>query len=211
MQRVTVVITSCDRHDLLERTLKSLLTFNTYGFVSEIIVVEDGFSDPWQICARYGAKLLRTGGRRGQSYAIDLAYDAVRTPYVFHCEDDWEFFRHGFMERSLEILRVDLACVCVWLRAWGDTNGHPLRFRSDDGTYGILSFNYDNVWNGFTWNPSLRRLSDMNKVLPISKEAEETGTPGETILSKKFFDLGYHACILDEGGYVKHIGWNRHA
>lgn len=29
----------------------------------------------------------------------------VKTEYVFHCEDVWEFLKSGFIEKSIEILR----------------------------------------------------------------------------------------------------------
>jgi hypothetical protein len=81
----TIVITSCNRHDLLEKTLKSLMRYNTYEGVREILVVEDGDADPADICARYGTRLIRVGERRGQLHAIDIAYSQVKTPYIFHC------------------------------------------------------------------------------------------------------------------------------
>ncbi|MBK6807259.1 MAG: hypothetical protein IPG84_21505 [Betaproteobacteria bacterium] len=41
----------------------------------------------------------------GQMTSIDRAYALVDTPYVFHCEDDWRFFRSGFVEESRVVLR----------------------------------------------------------------------------------------------------------
>ena len=210
MPDITLLITSCNRYDLLDRTLQTFTTFDTSGFVSEIIVVEDGETGPVDICRKYRAKLVTTGRRVGQSKAIDIGYSLIRTPYVFHCEDDWEFYRSGFIEKSFRVLEVDLACICIWLRAWNDTNGHPLRFASDCKTYGIMDFHHVGVWNGFTWNPSLRRLSDMRKCLPVAPDSASTGIPGEVLMSKRFFQLGYHAVILDEGGYVRHLGGDRH-
>ena len=34
---------------------------------------------------------------------MDRAYSNVTTPFIFHCEDDWEFYRKGFIE-DVEIL-----------------------------------------------------------------------------------------------------------
>jgi hypothetical protein len=36
--------------------------------------------------------------------SIDRAYADVTTPFIFHCEDDWRFFRSGFIEESLLLL-----------------------------------------------------------------------------------------------------------
>lgn len=136
---ITVVVTSCNRHDLLERTLVSFRKFNTDPGVARILVVEDGDGDPSEVCNRLDATLIRTGGRVGQIAAIDRAYEMVRTPFIFHLEDDWEFYRSGLMERSRGVLNVDPSTVCVWLRAWNDTNGHPLSFRSSCGSFGVIA------------------------------------------------------------------------
>src|SRR5262245_13221273 len=122
----TVVVTSCNRHDLLERTLDSFRIYNTYGGIKRVLVVEDGNEDPGGVCRKYDAELLKVGKRIGQARTIDLAYAQVDTPYIFHLEDDWEFYRSGFIEKSKAILDNDPSTLLVWLRAWHDTNGHPL-------------------------------------------------------------------------------------
>jgi hypothetical protein len=80
----TVIITSCDRHDLLERTLRSFRLQNSDRRCGRFIVVEDGAADPRKICAKYGAELISIGERVGQPTAIDRAYEMVTTPYIFH-------------------------------------------------------------------------------------------------------------------------------
>ncbi|SFH03912.1 glycosyltransferase [Methylobacterium gossipiicola] len=144
---VTVVLTSCGRHDLLERTLASFRTWNTDRRVAEIVVVEDGPGDPAEICRRHGARLIRLGRSCGQIAAIETGYAEVRTPYIFHLEDDWEFYRGGFIERSRAVLAVDPSTLCVWLRAWDDTNGHPLHFTSAAEDFGVLAFGYRGKWH----------------------------------------------------------------
>lgn len=209
----TIAITSCNRHDLLHTTLASLRAFNTDRATGEIIVIEDGDADPSDLCRRFGAKLLRVGQRIGQLAAIDLLYSYVNTPYIFHCEDDWEFFRSGFVERSREILRTDLSAVCVWLRAWDDTNGHPLSFASSCRTFGVLSSDHvyaDVEWGGFTWNPGLRRLSDYMRVGPFSRFKPRPHLSAEADIAARYKALGFRAVILDETGYVRHLGWDRH-
>src|SRR5262249_14060398 len=128
---VTVVVTSCERHDLLARTMKSFFEFNTHP-VGEVIIVEDGKRRPdaeMQSVLRLlsGIHWLNTGKRIGQIGAIDKAYALVRTPYIFHLEDDWEFYAPGFLEKSLMILEKEQDCLQVWLRAHDDTNGHPIK------------------------------------------------------------------------------------
>src|SRR5215467_1361673 len=123
---ITVVVTSCNRHDLLAHTLASFRAHETEGRVVRILVAEDGDADPSAVCARFGAEHFRTGERVGQIKLIDQAYGRVETPFIFHLEDDWEFYRSGFMEKSRAILQTDPSTILVWLRAWNDTSGHPL-------------------------------------------------------------------------------------
>ena len=207
---VTVVVTSCGRHDLLEMTLDSFVKYNTYKKIREIIVVEDGDADPSAVCKKFGANLVRVGARHGQSYAIDLAYSFVRTPFIFHCEDDWEFYRGGFIEKSFDVLKSDPSCINVWLRAWSDTQGHPLHFKTEDRSFGVLSIGYNQAWGGFTWNPGLRRLADYNRIGPFSMKMGGNREMKESDVSLKCIELGYRGVILDEDGYVRHLGHGRH-
>ena len=45
--------------------------------------------------------------RLGQMKSIDKAYSEVDTEYIFHCEDDWKFFKNGFIEKSMKLLEED--------------------------------------------------------------------------------------------------------
>ena len=211
----TVVVTSCDRHDLLERTLSSFRAHNTYSGVKRILVIEDGDGDPTHICCRYGAQLIKTGTRTGQARAIDHAYAHVDTKYIFHMEDDWEFYRPGFIEKSRAILEHDPSTLLVWLRAWDDTNGHPLSFQSDDDSLGVLSFDFGGYWHGFTFNPALRRLFDYKRLGSFADHKlgafpSAAGAAHEAAASAYYRNLGYRAVILDRMGYVRHLGWGRH-
>jgi GT2 family glycosyltransferase len=86
---ITVVVTSCNRHDLLARTLESFRAHETEGRVARVLVAEDGNADPSEVCARFGAEHFRTGNRVGQINLIDQAYAKIATPLIFHLEDDW--------------------------------------------------------------------------------------------------------------------------
>jgi hypothetical protein len=205
---VTVVLTSCGRHDLLERTLESFQKYNSYAGIREILVVEDGTTDPQAVCDKFGARLIRLNERKGQAFAIDAGYAHVTTPYIFHCEDDWEFYDTGFIEKSLAVLRVDLSCVCVWLRAWSDC--HPLSFRSACTRFGVLSLGYLDRWHGFTWNPGLRRKADYELAGPFSRHLNFEQDLHESLAGERYRALGFRAVVLDEAGYVRHIGEQRH-
>jgi Glycosyl transferase family 2 len=213
---VTGVITSCNRHALLDRTLDSFFAMNSYP-LRQLIVVEDGETIAEQLKEKYGAQeivWISTGRRVGQIAAIDYAYSHVRPPYIFHMEDDWEFYRSRFIEASLTVLERRRKCLQVWLRALNDTNGHPVgpRIHITGGVrWRRLAFNYGE-WHGFSFNPGLRRLSDyviLGGYGSCSQFNFEYPRRSESAISQWYRDRGYYAAILcdDKGrGFVRHIG-----
>jgi glycosyltransferase involved in cell wall biosynthesis len=220
MKDITVVVTSCNRHDLLARTLESFAAMETEGRVARILVAEDGSADPAAVCARFGAQHFMTGERIGQVRLIDRAYAQVDTPYIFHLEDDWEFHRPGFMQKSRAFLEADPKALLVWLRAWSDTSGHPLSHVGPGNSYGQMAFDYSDCWNGFTFSPGLRRLSDYQLIggsyekLPRTMFVKAVNPTAALLVeveaSMAYRRLGYRAMILDEGGYIRHIGGEQH-
>lgn len=224
MPPVTVIVTSCARQDLLERTLASFFAFNTYP-ECDIIVMEDGLQGANRnLIERYTGRnvtWLATGGRVGQIRAIDRAYAHVRTDYIFHCEDDWEFYAPGFIEKSLAVLRSNPFILQVWLRAIDDTNKHPVLAPvcfADSVPYRLLSPDYHSpgwgLWHGFSWNPGLRRRSEyelagsFDRFSTSGKESYDVEREVSTLYRRK----GFVAAILadnDGRGYVRHLGWGR--
>ena len=222
---VTMVLTSCGRPDLLERTLDSFFRHNTYP-LDCFIVMEDG-PEPSSLAnaAKYhdrGISWLATGRRVGQIAAIDRAYGLVRTQYIFHCEDDWEFYTPGFIEKSLTILRRSPEVLQVWLRALHDTNNLPIMehvFVADGVPYRFIRPGYHSeewgTWHGFSLNPGLRRLRDYHLIGSFcahNLQGTRRSWEVERELSEVYLKRGFLAAILaDDGGngYVRHIGWGR--
>lgn len=213
---ITVVMTSCGRLDLLKRTMDSFLKFNTYP-ISEFIIVEDSCKLDVinEIKRLYPfVNLIVNEKNIGQVASIDKGYSFVKTPYIFHLEDDWEFYRDHFIEKSLAILEYDKKIMQVWLRELYDTNTHPVESEIcylKDIIYRYLQTNaLGGNWHGFTWNPGLRRLSDYKLVAPFSaiREDGDFNALTECHVGQKFFELGFRAVILEQG-YVKHIGYGK--
>jgi DNA-binding transcriptional ArsR family regulator len=223
---IALVVTSCGRASLLHRTLTTFSQFNTLA-INEAIVVEDGGLDhDRQSLARMlmldpeRLKIIKNEKNLGQIRSIDRAYQAVRSDYIFHCEDDWEFYRSGFMEVSLKILEADPHIFCVWLRAHSDTNGHPIcrevSETADAIPYHLMSTGYKGVWHGFTLNPGLRRLADCLMMgpyidLPLAHELSGRTRTTESDISIHYHRLGYAGAITTcKDGYVRHIGQDHH-
>ena len=210
MKKVTFVLTSCDRMDLLKKTMDSFLKFNTYPIEKYIIIEDSGNMklEP-ELNRLFGdfCEIIMNNPRMGQIRSIDKAYKHVETPYIFHCEEDWVFHRSNFIEDSIKILESDSNIIQVWLRDLWDTNGHPpereIKTLSNI-LYRKMTTNFHSTWHGFSFNPGIKRLADYKKIgtyEPIGYEAE---------ISQKYYSLGYYATILEESA-VSHIGWDNSA
>jgi hypothetical protein len=222
---VTVVVTSCGRQDLLDLTLDSFLQHNTFP-ITEFIIIEDGDSAKNRALREkyrgYPFKWLATSQRAGQIAAIDLAYREVRTELIFHCEDDWEFFAPGFIEKSLAILAQNHSILQVWIRALNDTNGHPVLnypLTAAEIPYRLLCHDYEgkwgSIWHGFSWNPGLRRRRDyrlLGSFVSLDPETTREAWEVEADAGAFYRQRGFFAAILTDNnsnGYVRHIGGNR--
>lgn len=202
----TVVLTSCNRHDLLRKTLESLSTYIDSHPIKTIIIEDGEVPKPHWLAEQNFPNLgniewIQNDPHMGQVKSLDKAYELVTTPFIFSCEDDWEFYKTGFIESSLKILEKYPNILQVWIREQDDTNGHPVvklpQFdcKTMQNPWGI--------WGGFSWNPGLRRLSDYKALgQPYSHFGQEH------LVSKAYSDMGFHAAITPKG-FVHHTGWTR--
>ena len=216
---VTLIITSCGRLDLLKRTIVSFFKFNTYP-IKKLIITEDSAKDDILnlIKPSGNIEIIINNPKLGQVKSIDLAYSMVDTDYIFHCEDDWEFYRPGFIEDSISILKSEAEIYQVKLRSYyhetrSSSFAHKVINReliNNLPTYEVV-FENEN-WKGFSWNPGLRRLSDYKKinggysslVIP-GKNASNT----ESNISTYVHNQGFRTVNL-ENDAVAHIGDDRH-
>jgi hypothetical protein len=222
---VVVVITSCGRQDLLATTLDSFFRFNTAP-IRNVVVIEDGNGDRnSDLKDRFRDRPVRwlaSGERIGQIAAIDRAYRDVDAEYIFHCEDDWEFYAPGFIEKSLSVLAGNPRILQVWLRALCDTNNTTVlepRLFAGETPYRLLQPELYTeewgTWHGFSFNPGLRRRSDYVRLGSFSG-LDPAGTMKswevERAASEFYFHEGFLVAILADRngeGYVRHLGWGR--
>jgi len=224
MNQVSMVITSCGRTDLLEQTLYSFFKYNTYPIEKVIIVEDSGVQQDFrkvQELVPTDLEIIINKENIGQVKSIDAAYAKVKTDYIFHCEEDWEFFKSGFIEKSFEILETNPKLITVWLRGYDDTKNHAIMINecfdlpSGDHYY-LMDGARKKHWCGFTWNPGLRRTSDCMLFHPyqnlkVRKNKNGLEILGEIDLSIYYQEAGYRAAITSEiEGYVRHIGGKRH-
>jgi glycosyltransferase involved in cell wall biosynthesis len=233
--RITFVMTACGRPDLMEKTLDSFFKFNTAP-IDRFIITEDS-ADPeiFIECKKlndkkYNNKLefIFNEKKLGQARSIDLAYSMIDTEYIFHCEEDWEFYGNEFIEQSISILEADETVLQAWIRPKSDgilndiskdvyhisgigvRDVLPKSFMVKGGAPGgkdLIIRDY----MGFSWNPGVKRLSDY-KLLKNGY----SGIREEHLIDTYYrsHSKGFKVVSLsenDEQGFVKHIGWDRRA
>ncbi len=208
---ITGVFTSCGRFDLLERTLRSFVSHADLPLEQLIVIDNSTLQQTEQeierIVANIGVpiSLIANPENVGQVTSIDIAYSYVDTEYIFHCEDDWEFFDTGFLALSKQLLeeRNNIINVNLRVRFDGEKGSmHPISelMTTPSGLrYHEYMLNYLGAWHGFSWNPGLRRKSDYELIKPYKTYGEESG------VGRKYKELGYVAACLEKS-YCKHIG-----
>jgi hypothetical protein len=203
-----VILTACDRVDLLSITLESFFRVNKYP-IRKFHVHNDGtdllFGD---LRAKYPSITWHFSGNRiGLAASLDKLLSFVETEYYMSSEDDWIYQNNPFfIEESLTILKNNPDIQQVWIRSKHD-HGHGLgKVRHLNGipVCDVLK-GYQGRWGGFTFNPCVRRLSDYKKFFP--KGYVEYGD--EILCSDHVESIGYRAVSLHDYSCI-HIGNNRH-
>ena len=208
-----MVVTSCNRHDLLQRMQESFYRVTDIE-PQQVIIVEDGDTPrpAWlsgDIWKSRNVLWLNNNCRMGQIYSIDRAYSRVETEYIFHCEDDWEFqLRDNWMCESKAILDANPKIIQVSLR--NDTEWQQLLINEPAYPFKIVMPYWYGCWGGISFNPGLRRTSDYRRLGSYGRHVGY-GTSGfghEEQLSKKLLDEGWRIADLNRP-IVVHTGGNR--
>jgi len=218
---ITLFITSCGRPHLLRRTLESFVKFNTYP-IKQVIICEDsgikGIIDfvkeilPYPLCFCYNEE------RIGQMKTIEKYIKLVKTPYVFHLEDDYEFFDYGFIEISLKILKSDSKISQVLLEDEQhdyykvDIN-NPLCYKilGDDPN----NPNIEELTNGngalscYSWRPSLKPIEIALLRIPY-KDWDDEYTLELEINKRGLYSVVTKNIKNGKKGFCTHIGKNEH-
>lgn len=205
---VSVVLTACNRPDLLERTLETFMKFNTYPIDSWIISEDGGDPSVNKTLMDKYPHFTWIHGKRGQIKSIDEAYSLVKTPYILHWEEDWETYEGGFIEESLKILESTPTVSAVMIRKYGDGAYIP------SNTPPFL--NCIDGWGYYSFNPGLRRTSDIREWFPngfseFAKFDSEIAHSAEIIINNFVKSKGYRLALTPKWeGFISHIGWDRH-
>lgn len=212
---ITGVVTSCGRHGLLQATLTSLAQNLDVPF-ERTIIIEDGPTPrpDWLGANSHNLghplrKLgpitwIQNGDRKGQVYSIDTAYEQVRTPYIYHCEDDWQFIGPVNITESQDILERFPNVLHI---LHGDYNAHPSEHC--EGLPCRTKITDWRGWGGFSWNPGLRRRLDYEAIGSYGRFSGygTTGLGPELAISQFYAAQGFRVAVLPTIS-VQHLGDN---
>lgn len=198
--KMTFVLTSCGRTFLLDRVLETFFKFNKFNF-EKMFIVEDSLDSIThdKIKRKWGSKIniICNKEKKGQIKSIIDVYKKVKTPYIFHCEDDWSYTRSNFIEDSLKILKTHPKIIQVWLESKKSAS------RLNIFSYGELE-NIEGVkfrkvyckegweWGHFSFRPGVKRLKDYQLINGYHKFKNELD------ISVEYKNLGFYTVILEE-------------
>jgi hypothetical protein len=211
---ISMLITSCNRPDLLKTTLESYFQ-NCDIEPQEVIIYEDSdqpkpeFLNDWDWRRRH-VKWISDGERKGQAYACARLIREAKYDYTLWFEEDWltQKGSGSFIRESKELLDRYPHIIQVSLR--GDTGWHPLTTDPQNPELKIADPYWRGVWGGWSWNPGLRRTKELKEViLPrITRQIGADGLKHEEAVSKELLDLGYRIADLNRS-IVTHLGGGR--
>lgn len=208
---VTMVLTCCGRVDLLQQTIESFEKFNTYP-IKRTIITEDS-CDPGvyqQVRDLYGDRfeIWCNEEKKGQIKSIIDAYETIETDYVFHCEEDWLFYKEGFIEEAFAILNSNPKITQVWLRTKENLNKDE-NFFSFGEVQEVDGYKFRKVsptetfeWGSFSFNPGLKRMKDYYDL------GKFDGCLSEMDVNIKYKEAGFY-CVISETPGVEHLGEER--
>ena len=208
---VSVVFTSCGRLDFLEKTVKSFIKYNTYPINKYIVIENDKQENTEEIISEIfkdlNYLLIINDENIGQVSSIDKAYSFIDTEYIFHCEDDWEFYNKDFIQYSIDVLKHNKKYINVNIRKRFDGERgsmHPISkklYTNSNTCFHEYETNYLGMWHGFSWNPGLRRNSDYKFIKNYKQYKDEAG------VGNFYKENGYISVCLEQE-CCKHLGTN---
>ena len=146
--------------------------------------------------------------KKGQIKSIVETYKLVKTPLIFHCEDDWVYTRKNFIQDCLKIMDSDEKIIQVWLESKESAS------RLDIFEYGPLQ-KVGNVgfrkvickegweWGYFSFRPGIKRLSDYNLIGGYDNFKNELD------IGVEYKKRGYYTVIIENPAVID-IGEDHH-
>lgn len=235
---VTFTITSCKRLDLFEKTVNSFLaSCEDVLRIDDWFCVDDMSSDQdrkkMQQLYPFFTFYLKTAAEKGHPRSMNIIRNHVKTPYLFHVEDDWAFFcRRPYITECLDALGYSpMIAQCLINKNYAETGENlsyagGLPFVTVRGQRFFRHEHYTNesekrdfirkygenckncgYWPGYSFRPSMVRTDVIRRL----GEYQEKGVNFEQEYSVRYRQAGFMS-VFFEGVYSWHLGrktWER--
>lgn len=228
--RVTFSITTCKRTDLFVRTMNSFLQCCLdVDLIDEWICVDDMTAEEDREKMRslypFFRFLWKDATDRGHPRSMNIIRKEVHTPYLFHCEDDWQYFSpKPVITEAIAVLESDptIGQILINRNYAEEANGfeisggfpnqtangiqYILHEYYPSGSEGLARLHsthrlHNAYWPHFSLRPSLVRMEAWDK----TGEFDESSDHFELDYASRYMDAGYRSCFFNTV-YCLHIG-----
>ncbi len=109
-KKITFSITTCKRFDLFEKTMNSFIHYcKDVLLIDEYICVDDNSSEEdrekMKTLYPFFKFIMKTPEQKGHIQSMNIIINEVKTPYLIHMEDDWQFYVEGnYITEALNII-----------------------------------------------------------------------------------------------------------
>ena len=224
---ITFSITSCKRFNLFSRTMNSFIACcEDRHLISEWICIDDNSSEEdrreMERLYPFFTFVLKTDKEKGHVRSMNKIQKIVKTPYLCHIEDDWEFFiPRPYLTDALSVLNSSKEIVqCLFNQNYGEiaqdinisgglfntSNNGTLFYIHDHCSNDEFIAKYGNVlncayWPHFSFRPSLIKTT----IYKDLGEFSEIASHFEMEYANRYFKKGFRSAFF-AGIHTIHIG-----
>ena len=203
----TTFVLSCDRLDVLEKTLESF--YNTRDYVTKMVILDDSAKPGIfeTLVEKYGhdCDVICFPRNRSQWFAMDFMVSYCDSDYIFYLEDDWELLQTGYLNKSKQILEKyrEVGVVDISWRTFEWQGIDSYEKKLIDGEFFWKKpwkiTDHHLAWHAWCGSPNLRRRDDLIMLGRVEKWHNEWN------IDRKFTALGFKGVYLN-GEYARHLG-----
>lgn len=226
---ITFSITTCKRLHLFEKTMNSFLACcEDIERITSWLCVDDNSSDADRKRMKelypFFTFIWKTPEQKGHAKSMNLILEHVSTPYLFHMEDDWQFFRPcSFLEKCMQVLDSHPKYgQCLLNRNYGELVEDDTRILGGEfktTKYGIRYYIHEHItdttefvnkygngsncayWAHYSLRAGLNRVSALKHVGVYNPDASHF----EMDYAYRYMEKGYKTTFL-ESILCQHIG-----
>ena len=227
---VTLTITTCKRFDLFEKTINSIINCVDIDQIDFWFCVDDNSSDDDRQKMKelypFFEFYFKDIKEKGHPQSMNIIRNYVKTPYVFHLEDDWKFFvKRNYIKDAIDIIESNKSIgQCLFNKNYAEiesdiyikggtyhTTNSGLRYfiheycRTQEETNNWKN-KYGNCKSSFYWphwslRPSLLRTYIFKDIGEFNEQISHF----EMDYAHKYANKGYVSAFF-EGIYCLHTG-----